>query len=78
MSSYVARKIASKKATGVFAPLLETEVDSSDEGSSDDDSDDSSRSAIPKRTPMQQLKSRAGKVFTCGHRGGGIVVAIFR
>jgi len=54
MSSYVAKKVAGKKAEGMLAPLLDSD-DNSSVGS--DDSDASSKEETVKRSPMEKLKS---------------------
>lgn len=59
MSGYVAEKLARRKVEGVFAPLLDAAVDSSDEGSSDDESDARSELETVRQTPLQKLKSIA-------------------
>eukprot|EP00580_Thalassiosira_gravida_P001816 CAMPEP_0201612376 /NCGR_PEP_ID=MMETSP0492-20130828/22881_1 /ASSEMBLY_ACC=CAM_ASM_000837 /TAXON_ID=420259 /ORGANISM="Thalassiosira gravida, Strain GMp14c1" /LENGTH=89 /DNA_ID=CAMNT_0048078855 /DNA_START=58 /DNA_END=323 /DNA_ORIENTATION=+ len=56
MSSYVAKKVAVKKAEGMLAPLLDSD-DESSVGS--DDSDAGSKEETVKRSPMEKLKSLA-------------------
>ena len=61
MSSYLARKAASKKAEGMLAPLLESDEESSAASSrSSDDGSEESMEAV-KQTPMQKLKSLVGE-----------------
>ncbi len=60
-TSYVAGRVASKRAEGLMAPLLEA-VD--DDGSTESESTFHSKeidNEVMKLTPMQKLKSAAGK-----------------
>ncbi len=60
-TSYVAGKVASKKAEGLMAPLLKAvDDDGSTESESTLDSKKSDTETV-KLTPMQKLKSTAGK-----------------
>mmetsp|Transcript_40875 Transcript_40875/g.87055 ORF Transcript_40875/g.87055 Transcript_40875/m.87055 type:complete len:344 (+) Transcript_40875:3-1034(+) len=71
MSNFVAGKIASKKAEGMLAPLLESDDESSTGSDSEAGSDASSKEEKVKQTPMQKLKT----LVAYGALGGGVVVS---
>lgn len=69
MSSYLARKAASKKAEGMLAPLLES--DDEDSSVDSDDSAASEEEEIVKKSPMQKLKT----LVVYGVLGCGVVAS---
>ena len=62
MKSYVASKVAAKKAEGMLAPLMETDDDCESDRDSDVDSSSSSEIETVKQSPTQVLKSLIGEI----------------
>lgn len=70
MSSYIAGKVASKKAEGMLAPLLDSDDESCT--TSHEGSDASSRVETVKKSPMEKLKS----LVVYAGLGGGAVLSV--